>query len=311
MKNSEPQKITPDQMREAINRSGYLIEQRSKTALEEHGYYVETNRSYADPETDKSREYDVFAIKFTPLFRSDPGGLASVVICECMNNAQPVVFFGDDRPITLMFHERVKASGIPVVVWDHGSYVSLSHFYRFETLYHQCRERVAKQYCSFARSKEGVWLAKHPDEQHQTFTALVAGADAAACEHYRNLEPPAPGEGRATNLQIYYPLLVLQGDLYTAHQTGDGPKLLEDKHVQYLHQYCVKGKPETYQIDIIQESYLRAYLELVDSEIQSFRKRLAQRREVLTVSINQLVAEYRANRSKRVPWQQILRGGAP
>jgi hypothetical protein len=246
-------------MREALNRSGYLIEQRCKALLERQGYYVETNRSYPDQGTDKSREYDIFGYRLTGLFRSEPGGLASIVICECMNNFQPVVFIGDDPPTTLMFHEQVKISGIPVVVWERGNFLSLSNFFRFETLFHQCKKPVAKQYCSFSPNRGG-WLAKHPDEQHQCFTTLVAATDAAISDHYQNLEPPRARETLAVNLQIYDPLLVLQGDLYTARETNGRLELWPTEHLQYLHQFWSAGHPEGCQIDVIKESYLPTYL---------------------------------------------------
>jgi len=311
VKNRESQEISLDEMREAINRSGYLIEQRTKTVLEKQAYYVETNRSYPDLETGKSREFDIFGTKLIRAFRGEPGALASIVICECVNNSQPAVFIGSDPPFTLMFHEQVKTSGIPVVVWDHGGYLSLVDFFRFETLFHQCKSPLAKQYCSFSRNKDGGWLAKHPDEQHESFAGLVAAVDSAICEHYENLEPPRPGETVAVNLQIYYPLLVLGGDLYTARQTRHGLNLRPTNHVQYLRQFWSGGHPKACQIDVIQESYLRAYLKLVDTEIQKLRRRLARRREVLTVSMDRLVAEYRGNSAKRVSWREILQGGGP
>lgn len=309
--NPQPHKITRDEMLEAITRSGYLIEQRSKAVLEKQGYYVETNRSYPDAGTDKSREYDIFGSKFFPLFRGEPSGLASIIICECKNNPQPVVFFGNDPPLTLMFHEQVKSSGIPVVVWDQGGFLNLSHFFRFETLFHQCRRHVAKQYCSFSPKNKGGWLASHPDEQHQFFSTLVEAVETAISEHYENLEPPLSNETVPVNLQIYYPLLVLQGGLYTAHQTRHELVLREAKHVQFLRQLWSNGSPKAYQIDVIQEGFLRSYLNLVDGEIQDLRKRLARRREVLIVSRDRLLAEYRGNRTNRVPWRQILERGAP
>lgn len=311
MKNRESQKISLDEMREAINRSGYFIEQRTKAVLEKQGYYVETNRSYPDLETGKSREFDIFGTKFTRAFRGEPGALASIVICECMNNFQPAVFIGSDPPFTLMFHEQVRTSGIPVVIWDHGSYLSLAHFFGFETLFHQCKWPLAKQYCSFSRNKEGGWLARHPDEQHESFATLVAAVDSAVCQHYENLEPPRPGETVAANLQIYYPLLVLQGNLHTAHETRHGLDLRPTKHVQYLRQFWSGGHPKGCQIDVIQESYLPTYLRLVDGEIQKLRRRLARRKEFMTVSMDRLVAEYRGKSAKEISWREILQGGGP
>ena len=50
-------------MKEAIWRSGYLLERRVATLLRKEGYKAVTNRGFIDQETNKSREYDVYAYK--------------------------------------------------------------------------------------------------------------------------------------------------------------------------------------------------------------------------------------------------------
>ena len=49
-------------MRDALLRSGYLLESRVENRLREHWGYVEANASYQDPETGKSRELDVYSM---------------------------------------------------------------------------------------------------------------------------------------------------------------------------------------------------------------------------------------------------------
>jgi len=56
------EKISRSEIRDALLRSGYLLESRIESRLREHWGYVETNASYQDPETGKSREFDVYSI---------------------------------------------------------------------------------------------------------------------------------------------------------------------------------------------------------------------------------------------------------
>lgn len=58
----ENNKITRREIRDALLRSGYLLESRVEKRLREEGAYVETNASYRDPETGKSRELDVYSL---------------------------------------------------------------------------------------------------------------------------------------------------------------------------------------------------------------------------------------------------------
>src|SRR5712692_10607795 len=118
-------RISPDEMREAIARSGYLLEQRIKPKIERRGYFVETNQPYPDPQTGISREYDISAISGIPLYRGRMDFLFPYILCECENNALPLVFFETDSPISFLFHEQVKCSGIPVKLWKEGNWVRL------------------------------------------------------------------------------------------------------------------------------------------------------------------------------------------
>ena len=85
-------KISLEEMREAIRRSGYLLEQRIKPKIERHGYFVETNQPYPDPQTGISREYDISAMAGIRLYRGRMDFLFPFILCECENNALPLVF---------------------------------------------------------------------------------------------------------------------------------------------------------------------------------------------------------------------------
>jgi hypothetical protein len=51
-----PPTITIEEMKDALKRSGYLIEQRVEKIFAEYGYYVQTNPAFCDLLTGKSRE---------------------------------------------------------------------------------------------------------------------------------------------------------------------------------------------------------------------------------------------------------------
>ena len=62
-------RILKKEMQEAIKKSGYLIEQRVESVLQEGGYYVDANPDYKDLSTGKTREYDISAITGTQIFK--------------------------------------------------------------------------------------------------------------------------------------------------------------------------------------------------------------------------------------------------
>jgi hypothetical protein len=111
---ADKERITRPEMVEAIQKSGYLIEQRVAGVLAKHGYYVETNPAYPDPETGKSREYDISAISAVRLAKKRMDFIFPVVVSECENNEHPVVFFSTELPVPFLHHQEVKCSGVPV-----------------------------------------------------------------------------------------------------------------------------------------------------------------------------------------------------
>jgi hypothetical protein len=297
-------KISPEDIREAIVRSGYLLEQRIKPKIERRGYFVETNQPYPDPQTGISREYDISAISAIRLSSKGIDFLFPYILCECENNALPLVFFETNSPIRFMFHEHVKCSGVPVKMWKNGSWVRLSEYLGFEKFHHYCRGRIASQYCSFTQ-KNNRWIATHLDAQHQTFTNLINALEASIEDHYANTWLPRRGEKEPINIQFYYPLVVIQGDLYLARERREGLVMQKAKHVQFRREIWSTDRRDTYQIDVVQESFMGAYLKMIDKELESIKQRFVRRRLDVRNSIDKLIAQARQETRKRTPFRQI------
>lgn len=62
--------IDEESKRKAIWNSGYLLERRVAALLRSSGYKSITNRGYFDLETNKSREYDVYAYKEVGIYEA-------------------------------------------------------------------------------------------------------------------------------------------------------------------------------------------------------------------------------------------------
>ncbi len=62
-------RISPNEMRDTIRQSGYLLEQRVEPILTDSGFYVQINSAYLDSETGKTREIDINAIAAKKVYR--------------------------------------------------------------------------------------------------------------------------------------------------------------------------------------------------------------------------------------------------
>ena len=301
--------ISPKQMSEAIQRSGYLLEQRVEAILSKEGYFVETNPVFPDPDTGKSREIDVSAISATRIYKKGYNFVFPMLLCECENNSQPIVFFTKESPISFMHHEQVKVSGIPVQLWQDDGYVSLSEFTGMEKFHHYCKGVVATQYCTFQLKKDkSSWTALHNEEQHDTFNSLVKALDYEIAKHFDGWSLPDKVDEEDVNIQIYYPLVIFQGSLNSATLKHNQLALRKSRHIQFRKELFLPrtNEVETYQIDVIDEAYLPRYLRIIDSEIQMVKKVFQRQRDNVFLSIEKIVEEAKSSKKKQKSYREYL-----
>ena len=92
-------KISSEEIKDALTRSGYLLESRLEKALRENGFYVEANSAYLDSETSKSRELDLYAMNGYVINPQYYESLYSNLIIEAVNNPQPIAFITKESQI--------------------------------------------------------------------------------------------------------------------------------------------------------------------------------------------------------------------
>ena len=287
-------RIATKQMKEAIQQSGYLLEQRVEPIIRQTFGYVETNPVFRDTDTGKSREIDIRALAGVGVYRKEGSYIFPMLLCECENNSQPVVFFTSESPISFTYCEDLRVSGIPVQFWDNDGFVSLADFTGMKKFHHYCKGEVATQYCSFQLKKDkSSWLAFHNEEQHDTFNSLIKAVEYEVDDHFKGWSLPEQVDEEDINIQIYYPLLILQGGLYSAYLKDNRLMLRKAKHIRFRKQFfsSYKNQVETYQIDVIMEDYLSRYLEIVESELEGIKKVLQRKKGKVFESIEKIVQE--------------------
>lgn len=300
-------KINRSEIIDAIKNSGYLLEQRVEPIISKYGYYVEKNDVYKDPDTGKTRETDLTAITGIPVFKKEDHMIFPYIVCECENNKQPIVFFRNESPISFMFHSDLKISGIPTHFFEKDdSSIYLTDFFKFEKFHHYCKGPFASQYCTFMPNKTKTsWNALHSEDQHDTFMSLIKAVQFQMQEHFDSWYPPEKNEKEYMNIQIYYPLLILQGDLFEAYLDNDQLKLKSIKHIHFRKQIVSVKETEVYQIDVVTESFLKEYLEIIDKEIDIIKNKLNRKRRDIESSIEILVKEA-IKKKKKKTFRDIL-----
>jgi len=295
----EENKISRGEIRDALIRSGYLLESRVEGCLRKHWGYVEANASYEDPETEKSRELDVYSMTALKAGPEDYDYIFAVLLIECVNNPQPVALLTKEPLTPFLHHEDVKMAGLPVKIRDGSSdsYQSLADFLGMQEYHHYCQGRIATQYCSFLGKKSGPkreWLATHEGSHFDAFEKLCDATDYFVNHHFKSW---SFAEKESMNIEFYYPVLIIQGELLDARAGKRSVTLKRAPHLQFRRSVVVGGKEKNYQIDVIEERYLPKYLEIMDRELTKTARLLRRRHKAVRDAIDHIVQRARRLRS--------------
>src|SRR5712692_881509 len=141
-------------MKEAISRSGYLLEQRLVPVIEEWGYKATPNQRFIDPVTGGAAELDIFAITGLVFSRSQDI-FFPVLLIECKNLRCPLVFFTQRELRLRYFLGQPHLSGLPCKIQNRGRNIDLVEYLQFEKFHHYfTRARIASQFCAVYPRKE-------------------------------------------------------------------------------------------------------------------------------------------------------------
>jgi hypothetical protein len=294
MTNQPSDKITRAEMRDALLRSGYLLESRVESQLREHWGYVEANATYPDQETGKSREFDLFGMAAHRAGREDYDFLFGVLLIECINNPQPLVILTKEPLVGFLHHQEIKMAGLPVKIpnkGQHNGWQRLSEFLAMKDYHHYCNGRVGTQFCSFVKKKGGrveEWMAIHDGSHYDSFQKLCDVTDYYVDKHFKSWTFRTREH---LNVELFYPVIILQGGLVEARETKRSVRFRTANHLQFRRSVATRGKVSDYQIDIITERYLPKYLELIDAELKKTARLLRHRHKIVRTAIDRIVNE--------------------
>jgi len=286
-------KISLQEMAEAINKSGYLIEQRIEYLLLQNGYDVQTSDAYFDEETEKGREIDLTAVKYGSPDALEKHCLIPHLIIECENNAQPIAFFRNNQSPTFKY-EDIKISGVPLTVSgvsdDYYEKVvpgpmPIDEYLHFMGFHHYGFSSEYTQYCSFQLTKSNQWIAKHLDSQHDTFDGLIKCLEKKLDNDFSQFLLPLKGKEENIFFHLFYPIIVLQGELYETYEVDGGRQFKQMKLLSFSKQVATNSKSRSYKIDIVTESYFNDYLVMIDKEMENIGHAIDNNLEVIKTSM--------------------------
>jgi len=249
----------PNGWKKQIEESGKLFEQEVVLYIQNHGFgYVVPNDAFLDVESGESRELDVFAI-------------AGRKIGQKMNFIFPIALIAIKK-ITLVCFMRneimtrytlgdIHISGMPKTIYSKGEETEFTDYINLEKIHHFYKyNKISSQFWTpleKSRDKKGDYFYR------ELIFPLVKSLIAQIREHEEGwyFDP----EGEPINLQIYYPIIVVE-NLWECNITKNGPKYRKVHKIGFVSRYSSEKISGTYLIDICDREGLKDLLKIINKE---------------------------------------------
>lgn len=282
--------------------SGYPYELeivRRVEAWKKYYYWVEPNYSFEDHDTGEARELDFHATgaEAVSIGRSEFSFI--VLLGSCKANKNPYVFFTRELPISGILSSDVPIAGGPLEIYgENYESEAIEWYLQLHKFLHIAKMKVvSSQFCELVR-KNTKYEVQSEAIFRNTFIPLIK---AMSREIDENNEDYVPDKKKlSTDYKIYYLLLVLRGPMFEYHMPSSGPAQLRDtKHILFIRHYSSRTVKCHYAIDVIRESYLEQYLDLIEMELKKFVNLVKRYRRSIARSINTLAELQEAELQER------------
>lgn len=285
-------------MKDAIRRSGYLMEQRLVPLIESFGYKATPNQRFQDSETGEVREVDVFAISAVAVSIRRTEFVFPILLIACKNLQCPLVFFTQKEIRMDYFLGDFQISGMPQdIATKRGQSKRIDDFLNLEKFHHYYRTgHIASQFCAVY---EGKHQAGGNRSQHAPFEAghLVGGridllkdfytlaraVEAQKRDHAKGFDFRATDD--AINLQCYYPIFLTSGPLVECFVGERSPRYRRVHRVGFLLRYVSASETKECRIDVVDQQGVRPLLETIQKESDKVAKQIGRQRRLASESV--------------------------
>ncbi len=306
--NEKRMQPTVNEIRAAVESSGYFLEQRVCPVVESHDFLTTPNEQYTDQDTGKSREIDIHAIKLESLGDDDfSDTFETILLIECKNNSTPVIFFSHRNPLPslgwvvvngypdgISVPEDQLSDGVYRVTATSEHVAAIEEYFSFKEFHHNYQVKwIASQFCQM---KPKVIARGSPNESVEwslSHEGLYESIDslAKATEYFSNglregvdCFDEETQEG-CIGLGIVYPILLFSGQIYECRISKTGYELVEQSHLVFYKTIHSRTIESTFHIDVIHEKYLPKLLRIVKNERSKISQILAENLKLLNSNV--------------------------
>lgn len=238
-----------------LEKSGYPLEMRVARAFSNYGYSVESSTYYEDPVTNKHREIDVDASKFTYADEARKNWFQVSFVIECKNSKdKPWVLFQSE-------HEEPKFSD------DATAYRHANNSGHVALLALSVAGLAKTNPLLMRREHSGYGLVRaFGDQSDVAYSAVMSACNACTAKAaYVDKNYNANG---ISQIQLYFPVVVVSGQLFRCWLEEDSPKFEELTEGALVYKNPDAGEHLS-TVEIVTEDGLENFLSSRDQWVKS------------------------------------------
>lgn len=250
-------RFSENEILDSLSKSGYLFESEITKQMVEFGFFVESNVSYLDPVTDKSREIDLIA-EFHHEYdekRYENKALAKAhFVFEIKNNDTPLVLL--TKYVWSPNSEIWESLKVGTTIPNNLTSDFTPTFYDF--LFNQTKRDLYTQYCSFSKKKNEDLMAHHPEYLYSGLLKITYYCE----ESIKKWNNRVPGykEDYFRNF-LYLPIILINDELYELEIGEDNKNILKSVECSRLiFNYHYNQQPQTAIVHIVTKAGLKKLL---------------------------------------------------
>ena len=246
--------ITPEDIKDILEKSGYLFEQKAASIIENLNFHVLTNRAYQDSEKGVSREIDIVAHK--TIFEIEKFQTTGIcyLFCECKNSSTPFVLLIRKKGLLDKYYTPREFQFI-----NEGFYFekgrSLGIFANLELTgkhYYTKSDTKAVQFCKIVRNGSKF------EAQH---SGVVEGILYPLVKAFLDLHRNTPKSTESKKYcKLTFNIVIVNSDLYSIDTEDDSAIPQKVDFIPFIHEIKSDNTDGVFLITFVNFNYLEQFL---------------------------------------------------
>ncbi len=258
--------MTPQEIKDILDKSGYLFEQKVASVIGRLDYHTMTNRAFFDTEENKSREIDVVAHK--SVFEIDNKfrvtGI-SYLNCECKNSTTPYVFITRKKGLLDKYY---KPDGIFLANQEYFSRGDNNTKKAMDGFYYL---GLDKQHYATNSDNHAVQICRiiqNGSKKEAQHSGVIEGFIYPLIKSIKIWEAQTPtNTDERKYCKFFFNLAVVSSKIYTIDSEVENSLPVEQRFVPFVREIQTKDLKGQFLITFVTFEHLKDFIE---KEIQGF-----------------------------------------